>query len=51
MNSEEVERLTRARRRSRGQEIEKKPFLSKTSIEILVVASALTLLVYIAGRV
>jgi CheY-like chemotaxis protein len=50
MKADEVEKLTRARRR-RPQEVEKEPFLSKTSIAILVVAGVLTLIIYLVGKV
>jgi len=49
MQAEEVEKLTRARRR-RPQEAEKKPFLSKASVIILVAAGILTLIVYLIGK-
>lgn len=51
MQADEVEKLTRARRRKPQEAVEKKPFLSKTSIIIIVVASVLTLLLYVIGKV
>jgi len=50
MQAEEVEKLTRARRR-RPQEVERKPFLSKASVIILVAAGLLTLILYLVGKV
>jgi CheY-like chemotaxis protein len=50
MQAEDVEKLTRSRRRPQ-QAVEKKPFISKTSIVIIVVASVLTLILYLVGRV
>lgn len=51
MQADEVEKLTRARRRRPQEVVEKQPFLSKTSIVIIVVASILTLVIYLVGRV
>jgi CheY-like chemotaxis protein len=50
MKADEVEKLTRQRKR-RPEVVEKKPFLSKTSIVILVLASIITAIVYLAGKV
>ena len=50
MKADEVEKLTRQRRRKAEVE-EKKPFLSKTSIAIIVLAGILTVVVYLIGKV
>ena len=51
MQADEVEKLTRSRRRKPQEVVEKAPFLSKTSIAIIVVASILTVIIYLVGRV
>jgi len=51
MKADEVEKLTRQRKRKAQEVEEKKPFLSKTSIAIIVVAAILTVIVYLVGKV